>query len=414
MIHTESNVSNVVSLSNNVNIQVGRYGELDCRDGNGNGGLSIIQKNLANAKIVTQIDNQTAVNLKAELQNDLRSSASQSNALIQGFLANIGQSTNQNLKQSLHTRIESILENNVNVQTINAILNQVRVVNNATLVVDGKLGADFCTINQENSVDFQSSAIISNIINTVSSDSIVNRAVAEATQANTVKQAGIEAAIKAIGDAVTGPFLIWALLTLGLVAIGGGGVIYAGTKAITSPPFLIFALVLVVLALVISYFTKRWPFNKKKAPTFWMCAQENGMNLGHCLEIDEIKRNLLPANVQVFNSEGRCMDNKCPMYWGCSKGGDGFYTGQSKQCISLQDGENACPASSQEEALRTCGKFVNVCARTPAVIQDGKIHTPETAVCVRYNPDKINAVSQAYTGASPDDAKQKCTSECSV
>jgi len=212
MTVTENDVQNVLTMSNTINITVGPNGELNCDS------LNFTQTNTGEMKVATQINNQTATAIKNLLNNDVKTSAGMTNQLIQGFLAGIGQANNTDLEMDLTTSITNIIENNVTTSNINRILNEVKAINDTTLVINGKITSKtMCDIIQNNIVSLQSSTILTNIVSAVVDNATFNKIVTDATMANSITQKGLDDLISALLNPM-------AIIIIGIaIAIAMGG-----------------------------------------------------------------------------------------------------------------------------------------------------------------------------------------------
>lgn len=422
MTNNTDNVNNVVQLSNNVDIEVGPNGELDC-----SGGLTITQSNQAKARMIVRVTEQTTADLRNLLTNDLQASGNQTNKLIQGFLANLGQITDTDLSQTVINRISNVINNYITTNNLNNIINQVQVANTTKIIVNGKLSGDLCTILQQNTVDFVATNILSNVFTAVTSDQVLNRAVAQATQVNTVQQKGLDDLVKAF----TGPLaIIAAAIIIGVIifvlfffksggdAVSGVGEVVGGSGGSRSKKIVIGIGIILLLIVVFLYYRHRKRGGSGSGQQYWICqTNSGGFNTGLCSTTDATTAASLKSQGQdVFDTQELCENAvssgaRCQQYWKCDTDSSGLYTGTTTQCLALVDKDGmACPYSGQGQAVAVCQDFVYRCDRSSTTDSSGDV-TP-TATCDRINPDQASPNDEVYHGSSPVNAESNCTGKC--
>jgi len=389
--NNETNSTNIITLSNKFDIIIGKGGTLDCDN------ISLQQLNQGTIKIATQVNSQTASNLQNHLINDLKNSSSQTNKLVQGFLAGIGQFNNNNLNQSIVNRISNLIQNNVTTNNINKILSAVNIQNTGSIVIDdgGTIKGKQCDFLQTNIADFSSSLIVSNLANAIATDQVLNKLVNTASQDNSVEQKGLDSLLSAL------------LLPLIIIMVC---LSYVGGKAVNSKPLgYILLLVVVVLLIVglLKYF-KVGVFKDKPPlpPQYWTCQTDsNGFNTGKCVQVDHD-----PGSGSVFSSQDLCESNvangtACSTFWGCTLGHDGFNTGAVQQCKDVVTSDNLyCQYSDEKSAAGACHNFFYECDSG----SDGK------NTCNQINPPDSSYQATVYSSTvSPADALTKCKAQCS-
>ncbi len=391
--NNETNSTNIISLSNKFDIEVGKGGTLDC------GTINLTQLNQADIKIATQVNSQTTSNLQNKLINDLKNSASQTNKLVQGFLAGIGQFNNTDLNQKIVNRVTSLIQNNITTNNINKILSAVNISNTGNIRIDdgGTIKGEQCNFLQSNMANFASSLIVSNLANAIANDDVLNKIVNTASQDNSIEQKGLDSLISAF------------LLPLIVIVIG---LSYIGGKAVNSRALSII-IVIAAIACVIILLLKHFKVGVFKPappppPEYWVCEKtSDGFNTGHCVSLDK------EPDGSYFSSKDLCESNiangtACQTFWGCSIT-NGVNDGNIKQCKdaieSAADGSSIyCPYSDSKSAAAACHNFFYECDSGT----DGK------NVCNRINiPSSTYEATTYQSTVSADDALSKCKTQCS-
>lgn len=386
MTSNANDSSNIIQLANNITIE--NHGDLEC-----NGNLTINQTNVAKARIINQVTNQVTDQLRSMLNNDIQSSGSQTDKLLQGFLAGIGQVNKKNLETSIRNQITNIVNTTITTENINHMLSYLQAKNNYSIVNYKTMKAQDCTFIQNNAVDYAATTIINNLSSAIVNDSIINRSVIEASQVQTTEQKGLDDLLKAA--------ILPLLLILLIVGAGGGKIL--------NPKFILAIGGLIIAYILIAYFAKIWPFKDPKQTQFWMCGKNpDGFNTGYCVSVPQSQ---VPQGAETFATQDLCnkavaSGARCQQYWKCDRGNDGFYTGTSSQCHALSDGNYMCPYHNQTQAMVDCTNFIYRCDKGSD--SSGK----QTAVCDRVNPDSVSSDDEIYKGSTAALALTNCQQKC--
>lgn len=414
MTSTSNTSTNVVTLANNLTFTVGgplcggQPTNVHC------GSFRVNQSNNAKVQIVTEINSETSIALKNLISNDLQAKSSQTNKLIQGFLAGIGQFNNQRLSNTIINRIQTIINTNITQTTVNQILNKLSLTNNNTVTLCGEVTSDDCSQIQTNIADFAARNILKSLTNVIANDTVLNRAVADATQSNSVEQKGIDSIFG-------GFFLIIVALIAGVAVFGKEGV-----KAVTNWKFLAAVIALVVAWLGVSAILHKGPFapSAGDGKTSYVCQTEGtGLNTGVCLEVDsKQKADAISKGIKVMDEcvSGSQVDGgpkvSCPQYWGCQIDTNGFPTGVVIRGTSIQDAAGVpYPYATQTEAVKACNRFAVLCARDQGIDSStGKMN--ETVSCQRINVPApggaLDGSTDVHIGSNLNAATNECNATC--
>ena len=418
-------VDTLIKLGNSYTLEVGPDGVLNC----GTGGFDLTQTNNATATITTNISQSTANTLITALQNELTTSGSQTNSLVQGFLTNIGQNTNTSSSQDIYNTINSVIENNVTTENINNILNKLTLSNNGVIVINGQVSASQCEALQTNIANFVATQIFQTIINAAISNTVLTRAAAAATQSNTVQQNGLDSLVSSIFSGLSN-LLTSSTIVIVVICIiilyylsKSTGTVLSGVSSASSDVLgfvfswrtLAMVLIVITIYLIVAYASQIPPFSPATEASYWTCQQlPNGLYNGVCV--------LEPAHffannpkLPNFDTQADCenaaaIGNACPQYWGCATDSTGIYTGVAYQCTGLYDGANSCPYVSETAANAVCSNFTTVCL-TSSTGASGAIGYQ----CVRVNPDNnpyANMNYPTFTATSASGAIADCLAGC--
>jgi hypothetical protein len=343
MINQQNNSSNSISLVQTNSLYLGAGGVSEC---------PIVQSNDINAdmKLITSIDSQTVVDMKAKMMADITSTAGQTNKIIREMGSSLGSIAQDNFHQALTTRAEQIVEKHVTVKKVNSIMNGVMLVQNNAMYINGRITKDACPngqgvgASQGNNIvlTLVAQSVITDVVKAATSDEVVTRLVAQADQSTTLEATGFASIIKAL----TGPMI--AALIVGIIAFAVVG--KQGVKSLADPKFAIAVGGLIALYLGVAYFAKLFPFLPKKpsAPstvaTPWVCdtyavGPSAGLNTGGCVRWTSPAPT--PQGMKTFDTKAECDKNAtyyCPVYWGCAKDASEKFTGACVQHNNASDG----------------------------------------------------------------------------
>lgn len=313
----DTNISNIMQVSQNINVTVGPNGKMSCK-----GGFVIDQEIASNMKVVTDINTEMTTNIKQQLQSEISNSASQLMKVVQGWLAGIGQSVQTNIGMQLMTRLSQIIANQTSQQTMNRINNQVLLVQNQNIVINGVLESDAeCKFNQNIFCEMVANAIAKNIVTASVQDSILSSISNQASQTTDITQKGLDDLISAL----MGPLVIvLIIIIIGVTVLGKEGV-----KGATNPKFLGLLAAIIVIFMIAAFFFKWWPF--PKPAKHWGCEKDsNGNKTGNCVEYSN-------SSDGPYSDKNTCVNN-CLQFWGCEKDSGGAFTGKCVQYDNAKDG----------------------------------------------------------------------------
>ena len=396
----ESNVSNVINMDNTITLKNINGGIFDC----GEYGINLVQKNNGNMKAVTAVTNQTAAELKGDLSASIQATGEQTNKLLQGFLAGIGQENNTSMNNKISTSIQNVINNNVTTNNINRIMNQINAKNSQEIVNDGGIiKGKGCQFYQENIADLQANTILQNLLNAVVENKMVSDTVAKATQVNDIQQKGLDDLMGA---------MLWPIAIIVVAVVLGMS--YFGGEVVKTPIWgkVVLALVLAGIAALIGYLLYVYITGGKDisfSVDRWIPKKNaEGFNTGECEKKNFGSLDEVVTSNQTYETEEKCKP-AARTYWRCPVDSYGRnIPGNPVQCVDGFDSSNPdakrlgimCEGKSASE-VRASGncQYAYVC---------------EQGRCNRINSQAINKNLDKYgmSTVSEQEALQICTTKC--
>lgn len=330
-------ISNIINLSQDIKFKYkcGRDLVMKCDN------WTIDQNALANANVMTQVTQSQSADIRSMFENDISNKNSQTMKAIYGFLSSYAEYKNHELTNEFVTRLRQIINSNITQQNIASIISKTQVYQNQEFNYEAErdciISGSLCSNKQNISVKFISTNIIQNVINTVVSDSVIQRIVNENSQSTEVTQKGLDSLVKALFS--TG------IVVAIILAIGG----YIYLKFMSSinplntvteiakqrPYFALFAVIVVILIIVlilyfpVAWLLSIWPFSGNKI--LWKCEKnEAGFNTGKCVS---------GKFESGYTSKDECeKKGVCGQYWGCDFSDNGEFNGKCKQYARVIEG----------------------------------------------------------------------------
>jgi hypothetical protein len=425
-----NNVSNIITLSNDYTVDIDGKTMPFCTEFYPNGNcktqidcpitLNINQNNTAKVSIAVKVTDQTTNQIKLAINNSLSNSASQAYKLMQGFLAGLGSNNSDNISDTIQTEVQNVINNTVTTNNLNTILNKVDLSNKSVLKIRGDIPCVQAKVLQSNTLDYQSSAILTSITSNIQNSSIVNDIKNTVSQSSTTTQKGFDALISAL----TMPLFIMGIVFLLSLLIGGGAVIKKALNWKTLLAFLVFILVAIGGYIIYMAIAKKGFFAPKQETQTWVCATDpkTGFNTdpAGCVQLTD-QKDIAAAKknyLYVYNSAADCQNgiNKgdCAQYWGCDLDDGGYTTGGLIQCKGFADTTNPskgiiCPYRSSEDATtsKNCqAQFM--CTQTTDAKGD------IVGNCLQINPGNAPDDANVFKGDTKAQALASCTAGCST
>ncbi len=395
MMRSSQKIVNIVSNDQILELKVG--GDVEC--------FNVSQRQLLDINYVSNIGSEAISDIKSSLESSVEQNIEQIMDIMREMGASWGSYSDDDMALMIESRITQIINNTVTVDNVNNDLSSTVNLQKMVITIGGSIkGAECSKISQDIQLTISATKTLTNIINSVTSDSIMNRIIHDASQTLKKEETGFAGILKAL----TGPFII---ILIGIIVAGKQGI-----QSLTNPKFMLVFAGLIAAWLTFSYFLKIWPF-KKKGPRYG-CQIISGKFTGVCEENPDGK----------FSSLNECKINvaagtACQQYWGCDTNG-GLPTGDCKQFTTVMEGPfyNQAECRAKISAGKSCqqywgcGKDINGFPTEPASCKQYPenlkplISFKNQAEC---DSSKMNACSPIWnclkkkTGSNPAICKQK-------
>lgn len=278
------------------------------------GNIILTQKMVAEMDFVDQVNSQTALSIKSQMQNDITNTTGQTFQKISEMLGNIMGRTNTDITAKIATRVEQIVEKNITMDKLNEILKDIVNTQTATITIKKDVGckegsSSDIIVDQDMLVKIASKSIIDDVVNLATDDQVINSVVNSANQTAIIQEKGLNDIMSTWAGIFTGPAAI--------VLIVAGAIVFIVAKNATEKGNFQWLLIIgglltliLVYMLVIAPKYNMWPFKEPKQ-VYYTCQvdPETQEFTGKC-EKTETK------TPSTFDDEDACVNSGC-MKWGC-------------------------------------------------------------------------------------------------
>jgi hypothetical protein len=208
---TRSSTTNTTTLSASQSLALDFEGaEIDCD-------LSVTQRQSVDARVVTEISSQVAAAVLSDLKQEMESQIKQSSEATQNWMATAVDVSNTS---ELVSTMNSVLEQYVSVESLTAVIVQLNIQQTLTLNFrNAKLRGDLCDFTQDQAVHLFAQTFMTNLVSSMSSNSTIQKLIAEADQHSESETSGPLEGLAAVFSSITGVFIIIGILVIVFVAL---------------------------------------------------------------------------------------------------------------------------------------------------------------------------------------------------
>lgn len=350
-LNSNTNVNSAAtSNTQNIEIDIGPTGKVNCRKADGSGSFRIGQKISVNENITADFSNDTSTEIKNSITADLNNDSSQIMKVTREMLSSIGASNDDETLMNIKNIIENNVNNYVNTSNLNKAANSIINVQNNKLVIEGVLEGDSCDIFQETGVEFVQKTVAKNIINNILNSSELATLVSKTQQDITKKEGGLAQALAAAALLAVAVGIMYYLKASGEAKLPAGVINSTSHKissALKSIAILGVAIGIYLLAAKLRQF---WPFEVK--PQYWGCSKDSS---------DEGCKEYSSRGDGPFDSKDACESSQtCKPFYNCEFDVNGYPIGTT--CKRYQRKIDAPPNSFQSlEQCNTELRQNNIC-----------------------------------------------------